>query len=112
LAFSRDWLASELGLEPARAAYLEMEGDAMEPTLRPGACLLVDRSVGERGSWEGIYALYLDGELLVKRLQRLPDRRIKVSCDNPAYEDFLLPLEGSEPQLEVVGQVVWVGRRL
>lgn len=112
LAFSQDWLVKELGVEPGRAAYLEMDGDAMEPTLRAGSLLLVDCGAGERPGWEGICVLHLDGELLVKRVQRLPDRRIKVSSDNPAYEDFLLPLDGTDPELEVVGQVVWAGRRL
>jgi phage repressor protein C with HTH and peptisase S24 domain len=112
VAFSRDWLRGELGLGAEQLGYLEMEGDAMEPTLRTGAQLLVDCTGSERTNWEGIYVLNMAGELLVKRLQRLPDHRIKVSSDNPAYEDFVLPVGEGEAEPDVMGQVVWVGRRV
>ncbi len=112
LAFKRDWLWRELRASEQDLYLLEVDGESMEPTLRPGDIILVDRRQAEGVPRDGIYLLRLDDSLLVKRLQRLPGHRVRVSSDNAAYEPFEVDLEAAADQLKIVGRVVWAGRRL
>ena len=109
LAFKSTWIRAELRANPANLYLIYVEGESMEPTLRPGDLILVDRSEAIR---DGIFVLRLDDGLLVKRLQRLPGNQVKVTSDNPAYEPFTIDLGNPLPGLAVVGRVVWSGRRM
>lgn len=109
LAFRRAWLR-ERGLNPARCALISVRGDSMEPTLHPGDVVLLDLSDLYTRS-DGLYALRLDGGLLVKRLQRLADGVIEVISDNPAYRRFALPDAWQGPTQQLIGRVVWAGVR-
>jgi phage repressor protein C with HTH and peptisase S24 domain len=48
----------------------------------------------------------LEGDILVKRLQRVPGGKIKVSSDNPAYEPFYIALEDGGVDFALLGRVV------
>ncbi len=112
LAFSRRWIHRELHASPADLYLIYVDGESMEPTLRAGDIILVDRRDGAAIPCDGIYVLRMDGALLVKRLQRLPGRRIRVVSDNPAYAPIELSLNSPGEDLAVIGRVVWSGRRL
>lgn len=109
LAFKAAWIRSELRLSPASLYLIYVEGESMEPTLRPGDLILVDRSATVR---DGIYVLRIDDGLLVKRLQRLPGNQIDITSDNPAYKPFSLDLSKGIDGVDIVGRVVWSGRRM
>jgi phage repressor protein C with HTH and peptisase S24 domain len=87
----------------------------MKPTLRSSDTILLDRSA-TKPDREGIYLLFMNGVLLVKRLQALPGKIIKVVSDNPAYEDFTVRLaEMHKQDFVILGRVVWVmwaGRKI
>lgn len=112
LAFKRQWIQQELHASPGDLYLIYVDGESMEPTLRPGDVILVDRRSAQAVPRDGIYVLRMDGSLLVKRLQRLPGRQVKVTSDNPAYEPFNLSLETPGEDLAIVGRVVWTGRRM
>ena len=86
-----------------------VEGESMEPALRPGDLVLLDRSATIR---EGIYAIRIDDGLFVKRLQRLPGNQIKATSDNPAYGPFTIDLGQVPAGISIVGRVVWAGRQM
>lgn len=112
LHFKEEWIRSELRASPADLYLIFVDGESMEPTLRPGDVILVDRR-DQAQRRDGIYVLRLDGTLLVKRLQKLPGGVIKVSSDNRSYEPFSLKLEEMEGQdMAIIGRVVWVGRKV
>lgn len=112
LAFKRQWIHQELHANPADLYLIYVDGESMEPTLRPGDVILVDRRSAQAVPRDGIYVLRMDDSLLVKRLQRLPGRKVKVTSDNPAYEPFDLALEAPGEDLAIIGRVVWSGRRM
>ncbi|ACL73559.1 putative phage repressor [Thioalkalivibrio sulfidiphilus HL-EbGr7] len=112
LAFKRQWIHQELHANPADLYLIYVDGESMEPTLRPGDVILVDRRSAQAVPRDGIYVLRMDGSLLVKRLQRLPGRKVKVTSDNPAYEPFELALDTPGEDLAIIGRVVWSGRRM
>jgi hypothetical protein len=67
LRFSQRWLRT-LGLDPVQLTVIEVAGDSMEPTLRDGDEILVDRS--PRPWRDGIHVVRIDDVLLVKRLEQ------------------------------------------
>jgi phage repressor protein C with HTH and peptisase S24 domain len=112
LHFKEEWIRAELRASPADLYLIFVDGESMEPTLRPGDVILVDRR-DQAQRRDGIYVLRLDGTLLVKRLQKLPGGVIKVSSDNRSYEPFSLKLDEMEGQdMAIIGRVVWVGRKV
>lgn len=105
LRFSNRWLKGQ-GLEPVMLSVIEVEGDSMEPTLRDGDEILVDRT--PRPLRAGIHVIRLDDVLLVKRLESGPGGTLCVISDNIAYPRMERPAR----DVEVVGRVVWKGGRL
>jgi phage repressor protein C with HTH and peptisase S24 domain len=109
LAFRRDWLR-KLGVTPDRCVIVRVRGDSMEPALRDGALVLVNTADGQSAQ-DGIYALMLDGGLIVKRLQRAFSGGLIVHSDNPAYRDMELTADQVE-HLHVIGRVLWVATEI
>ena len=111
LHFKEEWIRNELRANPADLYLIYVDGESMEPTLRPGDVILVDhRDVGP--SRDGIYVLRTDGALLVKRLQRLPGGVLRVTSDNSSYEPFNISLTQLAEDFAIIGRVVWVGSRM
>lgn len=110
LAFRRDWIRQALGVSPRDLCLITVDGESMTPTLCAGDVILVDGRAGAASvDRDGVYVLRVDGALLVKRVQRLPGR-LRVASDNAAYAPF--EVAGGEPDLAVIGRVVWAGRRM
>ena len=105
LRFSARWLRQQ-GLEPGMLSVIEVEGDSMEPTLRDGDEILVDRS--QRPLRSGLHVIRLDDVLLVKRLEPGPAGTLRVISDNPAYARMERPMA----EVGVLGRVVWKGGRI
>ena len=105
LRFAASWL-KRYGLTPAMLSAIEVEGDSMEPALRDGDEILVDRT--PRPLRAGIHVVRIDDVLLVKRIERLGAERLRLISDNPAYA----PVERALGDVEFIGRVVWKGGRL
>ena len=103
--FSRRWLR-EQGLEPAMLSSIRVMGDSMDPLLRDGDEILVDRT--PRAFREGVHVVRLGEALHVKLLQAVPPERMRLISKNPAYET----VEVGMSDVDVVGRVVWKGGRL
>lgn len=115
LQFSTAWIKRELNAAPSDLFLILVDDESMEPTLRPGDTILLDRRA-TKPDREGVYILKMGGVPLVKRLQILPGGTIKVVSDNPAYETFTIRLSDINDQdFAILGRVVWVvwaGRRI
>ncbi len=111
LMFKEEWIRHELGARPQDLWLIRVHGDSMEPTLRAGDVILVD-SRASRPDREGIYILRLGDALLVKRLQVMPGRKIRVTSDNTAFEPWMIDQEGGGDDMAIIGRVVWSGRRM
>jgi phage repressor protein C with HTH and peptisase S24 domain len=103
--FSRRWLR-EQGLEPAMLSSIRVLGDSMDPLLRDGDEILVDRT--PRPFREGVHVIRLGEALHVKLLQAVPPDRLRLISKNAAYE----AVEVAMSDVDVVGRVVWKGGRL
>lgn len=108
VGFDEQWLR-KLGVEPRNVSLIRVEGDSMQPTLNDGDDIMVDKGAALKPLRDGIHVIRIDGVLMVKRLAPAPGGRLSVLSDNPAYPSWL---DRDPPEVQVVGRVVWVGRRL
>ncbi|BDW83104.1 hypothetical protein MACH24_25420 [Erythrobacter sp. Dej080120_24] len=103
--FSRRWLA-EQGLEGAQLVAITVEGDSMEPLLRNGDEILIDRA--PRAFRDGVHVVRLGDTLMVKRVAQAGAGRFALLSQNLSYP----PVEVSAEEMEVIGRVVWKGGRI
>ena len=103
--FAARWLRGQ-GLDPAMLSAIAVAGDSMEPTLRDGDEILIDRS--PRPARDGIHVVRVEDALLVKRLDIGRPGTIALLSDNPAYR----PLELPAGEVQLIGRVVWKSGRL
>lgn len=102
--FSRRWLR-EMGLEGADLSAIRVEGDSMEPLLRSGDEIFVDRN---KRSGEGVHVVRIGDALHVKQVQARGPGHIALISANDAYA----PIELGRDEVEIIGRVVWKGGRL
>lgn len=103
--FSRRWLRAQ-GFDAAMLSAIAVAGDSMEPLLRDGDEILVDRT--PRPLRDGIHVVRLGDALMVKRLQSGVPGRVVLESENKAYS----PIEVPAGEVEVIGRVVWKSGRL
>lgn len=109
-----DWLKTQ-GLAFTsldNLAIITGDGDSMEGTFRNGDSLLVDRGITAIKT-DAIYVFTLDGELFIKRLQRMTKGSLLMISDNPAYKS--ITLEGADlEKVHIQARVllVWNARKL
>jgi phage repressor protein C with HTH and peptisase S24 domain len=107
-SFRKDWL-NKLNIHAAQAVLLEVVGDSMEPLMREGDTIMVDK--GDTEIVDGkIYVLTLGDELKVKIVQKGVSGYFLCS-ENPRYKP--IPVTGPDlDQFKVHGRVRWVGKEL
>ena len=110
LTFNAQWIRYELGADPADLYLMRVSGDAMEPTLRAGDLVLVDRRA-TTPDCEGTFLLKQGETLLVKRLQAVPGGKIAVTSDNAAFLPWTLDTFEPGCGVTIIGRLVWSGRR-
>lgn len=66
---------------------MPMVGDEMAPSIHDGDMLFVDRRYDRLGG-NGVYALEINGRVLVRRVENRMGTGIVFKCDNPAYDDY------------------------
>jgi phage repressor protein C with HTH and peptisase S24 domain len=106
--FRADFCAAE-GWSARTHFTMRCQGESMEPTIQHGAPVVI--ATNDRAIRSGkVYAILLDGEPLLKRLDKLPGGKVRVRSDNtaPAYAAF----DVEESALEVIGRAVWTPVRL
>lgn len=105
-----EWIKNRLWDHGHSLVMVTASGDCMEPTINSGDILLLD--IAQRGiAFDAIYALREGQAVVARRVQRMYDGRVKVKCDNAAYEDQVIPKDKAGA-LEVLGRVVWSGKKL
>ena len=110
LAFDPKWLRALGAGDTRRLSIIRVEGDSMVPTLADGDEILVDGNDSGDRLRDGIYVLRLEDALMVKRLALNPaTRRVSVRSDNSDYPSW----PDCDPKsIDLIGRVVWAGRRV
>ena len=85
------------------------QGDSMQPTLQSGDLVLIKQSRNYIDPQGGIYALAVDGQIMLKRVQLVPSQgQARIISDNTQYETEVVPID----QLVVNGKMIWYGREV
>ncbi len=109
-----DWIKTQglafSGIE--NLAIITGDGDSMNGTFRDGDSLLVDRGITDIRT-DAVYVFTLDGDLFIKRLQRLTGGSLRMISDNPIYPAIMIEgadLEKVHIQARVL--LVWNAKKL
>jgi len=107
LAFRKDWLQRKGDYR--KMSLIRVEGDSMEPTLFSGDIVLVDGNKSYVDLNGGIYAIYVNDAIMIKRIQLLfNEKKLKIISDNSKYE----PIVVSPDDIHVIGKIIWIGREI
>lgn len=110
MAFRRYWVENYLRATPTDLSVISVKGDSMEGVLNDRDVILLNTSDTQASS--GLYVLRVDGDLVVKRVQRLPGGILRVISANEAYATFDVDLNNAPADFGVIGRVVWFGRQI
>lgn len=109
MAFDERYVRELTGGQKGELSIVRVKGDSMVPTLNDGDDIAVDRHDAVTRLRDGIYVLRMDEQIVVKRVAVGPKGKVTVKSDNSIYGEWTATL-GKD--LEVIGRVVWYGRKL
>lgn len=104
LPFQADYIR-RLDAKPKNLVAVKVHGDSMEPRLFDDDTVIVDRADKRVPANGGVFALVYAGELLVKRLLRLPDGGLKVVSDNHDRYEPITVQPDQVDHISVIGRV-------
>lgn len=104
LPFLADYIRRLDCSSPKNLVAVKVRGDSMEPRLFDGDTVVVDRADQRIPASGGVFAVVYAGEMLVKRLFKLPDGSIDIVSDNNSYRSFVVPPDQLE-HIDIVGRV-------
>ncbi|MDZ5650258.1 LexA family transcriptional regulator [Nitrospirillum sp. BR 11828] len=108
--FPAAYLSAELQVRAAAVRIVEVRGDGMEPTLMPGDRVMVNLA-DQSPSPPGVFALWDGQGVVIKRLELIMGSHpplVEIRSDNPHHRVY----ERAAADIDIIGRVVWVGRRL
>jgi phage repressor protein C with HTH and peptisase S24 domain len=92
---------------PSKLTIARGMGDSMMPTLHDGDMVIIDRSQRTVRDQDAIWALTVGDIAMIKRLRVKADRVLLLS-DN----DRVPPDEATHDEINIVGRVIFIGRRI
>lgn len=104
-SFRRDWLRLKGAAD--EMVLMDIVGNSMEPELKDGDTVLINES--QKNILAGaVYAVGVDDTIMVKRLEKHPNKLVLMS-DNKNYDPIYLTGEEIS-KVVVIGRVIWVCR--
>jgi phage repressor protein C with HTH and peptisase S24 domain len=107
IALHQDWVRTVCGVEPEHLRLDLAVDQSMVPTIKNGDTLLIDTN-DRTFRTLGVYVLEINGQRLVKRVQRKHDGSVVLISDNTACQPDVVD-SGAASALVVIGRVVWAG---
>jgi phage repressor protein C with HTH and peptisase S24 domain len=106
-AFRKDWLTTKGNRN--KMVLMDIFGNSMEPEMKDGDTILIDES--QKDILAGaIYAVGIDDTIMVKRVEKHPNKLVLLS-DNKDYSPIYL--KGNElNSVRIIGKVIWICREL
>ena len=102
LSFQSSWLAKKGSA--ASMVAMEVFGNSMEPVIREGDTVLIDQS--QKDIMAGaIYAVGVEDTILIKRLEKHPDKLV-LSSDNKDFQPIYLETDLMS-KVRILGRVIW-----
>ena len=103
--FRKDWLITKGNM--SKMVLMDIFGNSMEPEIKDGDTVLIDES--QKDILAGaVYAVGVDDTIMVKRLEKHPNKLV-LHSDNKEYDPIYL--KGDEiNSIRIIGKVIWVCR--
>ena len=109
-SFRHDWLCRKG--DPDKMVLMKVCGDSMEPDIRHGDMVLVDKGKTQIYG-HAIYAMGINEEIYVKQVETLPGGTLVLRSRNPEYEPIRVDLRGDlADSVRVIGRVIWCCREI
>ncbi|WP_333662763.1 S24 family peptidase [Acinetobacter sp.] len=101
-----EWIQKKK-VAPKHLITVDIDGDSMEPTIRDGSVVTLDKSINtmEQIQPNKVYAIRYGNELKIKRLSKRFDGALIIDSDNPAYEREIVELRDLE-HIGIIGKYV------
>lgn len=100
-----DSFFSRRNIKPENFKIIYAKGDSMSPYLNEGDAVGLD--ISEKIPKDGeVYALFLDGDTMIKRIFREAGGVLTLSSDNKAYRDKVVD-DSNGDSLIIIGRVVY-----
>ena len=104
-AFRKDWLNTKGNIN--NMVLMDIFGNSMEPELKDGDTILIDES--QKDILAGaVYAVGVDDTIMVKRLEKHPNKLVLIS-DNNDYAPIYLE-KSAIHNIRIIGKVIWICR--
>ena len=104
------WVSAELNASASNLRMILIDGDSMEPTLRSGDQVIVN--VARRSpSPPGIFVVFDGLGLVAKQIEVIANSeppKVHLVSTNRRYPTYERTLD----EINIIGRVVWYGRRL
>ncbi len=106
--FRSDWLQGLFRGQLDNLKVTRGKGDSMRPTILDGDIVLIDLAQRMIDEQDVLWAVAY-GELgMVKRVRQTSRSSYMLLADNPVVP----PIEAVDDEMQVLGRVVWIGRRM
>lgn len=106
LAYRKYWVKKYLEVNPKDLIAITARGDSMIGVINDKDVMLIDTA--NKLFNDGIYVLRIDGDLIVKSVQKLPNKIIEISSTNPLYKPFTIDMKNPPNDFDIIGCVVHV----
>lgn len=106
--FQRAWLRSMMRGSIQELFVARGAGDSMQPTILDGDIVLIDTAQKAIQQQDRIWAVAYGDLGMIKRVRRLPSGNYVLLSDNSTVP----PIECADGEMQVVGRVIWIGRRI
>lgn len=103
-----DWLRDVRRGPLSMLKVVRGKGDSMQPTIMDGDIVLIDLSQRTVDEQDRIWAVAYGDLGMVKRLRLTPRSSVMLMSDNQVVQ----PIEAFDGEMQVLGRVVWIGRRI
>lgn len=106
MSVSRVWFKENINqIRENGYEIITAAGDSMEPTLKNGDLVVIDRFDTEITKRDGVFCVLIDNDLYLKRVQRVPGS-LRFISDNRLYDPFEIRLAEVESRVIVFGRMV------
>lgn len=99
-------LVEQTGIPLKDLCLVRASGSSMEPDIRNGDILFVDRGEQARRKVDGTFILRLNDALMVKNVQILPDGTAEVSSNNKAFRPIVVAYKDPSFDFALLARVV------
>ena len=96
----------EKALAPSSLMLVKVRGDSMEPLLKHCDLIMIDTSQNKANEYTP-FAIRLEGDLLVKLLQKDGEGNLSLVSVNKSYNDIVIKKDNPPVDFEILGAIVW-----